>query len=223
MAKKWTQRELRQGGVVEPSAINDELRAQQSSMTTLDREQYESNRVEPTYLADYALHRVYANARYPTYGEQQLQAASGDVPSNSFLAVTPLLDPGSWFDLNPTSGALSFPDFKGGNLYIEWSGNAYVFPIFSDTQNLEFPKNPKYVMYRILVNNTLLTERRGTGFHEHFRVFGSGSFPAGPLEVRLQVKMTSVGPDDVLENTSNEELPQVHVYSNKYFAIGRWR
>jgi hypothetical protein len=61
MAKKWTQRELRQGGVVEPSAINDELRAQQSSMTTLDREQYDSNWVEPPYLADY---RPTANSNY---------------------------------------------------------------------------------------------------------------------------------------------------------------
>ena len=127
MAKKWTQRELRQGGVVEPSAINDELRAQQSSMTTLDREQYDTNWVEPPYLADYALHRVYANPRYPTYGEQGLQAASGDVPVNSFLAVTPLLDPGSWFDLNQSTGAISFPDFRA----VACSSSGAATPTFS--------------------------------------------------------------------------------------------
>jgi hypothetical protein len=112
---------------------------------------------------------------------------------------------------------------QGGNLFVEWSGNAFVLPNFSDTQNLEFPKNPKYVNYRILVNNTLLTERRGTGYHEHFRVFGAGNFPAGPLELQLQFKVTSVGPDDVIVNTGGEELPQAHVYSNKYFVNGRFR
>jgi hypothetical protein len=221
--KKWTQREVRQGGVVEPSAINDELRAQQSSMTTLDREQYDNNWVEPPYLADYALHRTYVDPRYPTYGEQQTQSTSANTPVNAFMCVTAQIDPGSWVNLFPSSGIITLSGFKGGNLFVEWSGNAFVLPNFSDTQNLEFPKNPKYVNYRILVNNTLLTERRGTGYHEHFRIFGAGNFPAGPVELQLQFKVTSVGPDDCIVNTGGEELPQVHVYSNKYFVNGRFR
>jgi hypothetical protein len=223
--KKWTQRELRQGGVVEPSAINDELRAQQSSMTTLDREQYDKDWVEPTYVADYALHRVWVDPRYPSgdYGEQDTQASDGEVPVNSFLGITAELDPGGWFDLASAAGTITLPGFKGGNLLVEWSGNCYVLPNFSDTQNQEFPQNPKYVNFRILVNNTLLTERRGTGYHEHFRVFGSRNFPPGDLEVRLQAKVTSVGPDDVIETTTPRDIPMVHIYSNKYFIIGRFR
>jgi hypothetical protein len=83
--------------------------------------------------------------------------------------------------------------------------------------------NPKYLNLRILVNNTLLAERRGPALHEHFRIFGSMNFPPGDLSVRLQAKMTSVGPDDPLENTTPKDIPQVHLYSNKYLAIGRFR
>jgi len=221
--KKWTQRELRSGGVVEPSAVNDELRAQQSSMTTLDREQWDEDWVDETHLADHALHRVWANCRYSTYGEQQTQSAAADTPGNAFLSITPKLDPGAWFNMNPADGVISLTGFKGGSLLIEWSGNSYVFPPFSDTTNLEYPQNPKYLNLRILVNNTLLVERRGTAYHEHFRVFGVGNFPPGTVEVQLQGKITGVGPDDPIETAAGEEIPQVHIYSNKYCVIGRFR
>ena len=39
MTKKWTEREALTGGTVEPDSLTDEFRAQQSSITTLDREQ----------------------------------------------------------------------------------------------------------------------------------------------------------------------------------------
>lgn len=224
MAKKWTQRELRTGGVVEPSAINEELRAQQSSITTLDREQYDKDFVDDTLMADNAILKVEVAPIYPsgTYGEQKLQSATGDVPPHSFTGITPKLDPGSWFDIDPTT-AISMTGFKGGNLYVEWSGNAYVFPTFSDTENLEFPMNPKYLSFRILVNSTLLVERRGVALHEHFRCFGAANFPPGLLVIRLQAKMTGVGPDDCIVNTTPKDIPQVHIYSNKYLAIGRFR
>jgi len=224
--KKWTQRELRTGGVVEPSAINDELRAQQSSMTTLDREQFDKDWVEDTDLKDNAILTATVDGIYPSasYGEQSLQSGTGDVPVNSFTGITAKLDPGSWFDLSSTA-AITLEGFRGGNLFVEWSGNAYVFPTFSDTVNLEFPMNPKYLNLRILVNNTLLAERRGPALHEHFRIFGSMNFPPGDLSVRLQAKMTSVGPDDPLETNGGAsfDIPQVHLYSNKYLAIGRFR
>ena len=222
--KKWTQRELRAGGVAEPSAINDELRAQQSSITTLDREQLETDWVDEGYLADYALHRVYADPRYPSgsYGEQTIQSDPTVTPSNGFLSITPKLDPGSWFDVDETSGAITLTGFKGGNLYVEWSGNALVFPVFADTTNLEFPKLPKYLSLRILVNGTQLAERRGAAYHEHFRIFGAANYPAGDLELRLQGKITGVGPDEPLV-TNGDDIPQAHIYSNRYFAIGRFR
>ena len=224
MSKKWTQREVRTGGVVEPSAINDELRAQQSSMTTLDREQFDRDWVDDATLKDEAILKAIMSPKYPaaTYGEQRLQSVTGDVPTNAFTGITPELDPGSWFDLDQAT-TVNMSGFKGGNLFVEWSGNAYVFPTFSDTANLEFPQNPKYLMFRILVNSTLLTERRGVALHEHFRVFGARNFPAGPLEIRLQAKMTSVGPDDPLTTSAPKDIPQVHIYSNKYLVIGRFR
>jgi hypothetical protein len=51
------------------------------------------------------------------------------------------------------------------------------------------------------------------------------NFPPGDLSVRLQAKMTSVGPDDPLETNGGVsfDIPQVHLYSNKYLAIGRFR
>lgn len=225
--KKWTQRELRAGGVVDPSAVNDELRAQQSSMTTLDREQLSADWINETHLADYAIIRGYFDARYPStnYGEQTIQSDAAVTPSNGFLSIIPRLDPGSWFDINETSGAITLSGFKGGNLFAEWSGNALVFPPFAATQKIEFPQNPKYLGLRILVNNSLLVERRGPAYHEHFRIFGAGNFPAGDLELRLQAKVTSVGPDDplVILPGGTQQVPQAHLYSNKYCVLGRFR
>jgi hypothetical protein len=221
--KKWTKRQARSGGTASPAAINDEFRAQQSSITTLDREQFEADWVDENRLTQYAIHRVYHSPRYPTGdGEQQLQ--SGNVPDNAFESVTPPLDVGGWFDVDYGGGEISLAGFKGGNLFVEWSGNAYVFGAFADTVNLEFPKLPRYLGLRILVNSTVLVENRGPAYHEAFRIFGTGNFPPGDLTLRLQLKITSVGPDDPLTaNGVPEDIPQAHTYSNKYLAIGRFR
>ena len=56
--KKWTQRDATTGGSVSPGAVNDELRAQQSSITTLDRDQLPPAYVTTNRLKDYALLRV---------------------------------------------------------------------------------------------------------------------------------------------------------------------
>jgi hypothetical protein len=92
--KKWTQREVRTGGVVEPSAINDELRAQQSSMTTLDREQFDKDWVEDSDLKDNAILTATVAPIYPaaSYGEQSLQTGTGDVPVHSFTGITAKID-----------------------------------------------------------------------------------------------------------------------------------
>jgi len=226
MSKKWTKRQARTGGTVEPASVNDELRSQQSSITTLDREQFDRNWTEETYLTQYAIHRVYHSPRYPaSNGEQQLQSAEADTPPNAFMSVTPPLDVGGWFDID-YGGSTEIPltGFKGGNLFVEWSGNAYVFGAFSDTTNMEFPKLPRHLGLRILVNSTVVCEHRGPAYHESFRIFGTGNFPPGDLSMRLQLKVTSVGPDDPLTaNGVPDDIPQAHAYSNKYLAIGRFR
>ena len=50
MTKKWTEREALSGGTVEPDSLTDEFRAQQSSITTLDREQLPDAFVDTTRL-----------------------------------------------------------------------------------------------------------------------------------------------------------------------------
>ena len=68
--KHWAQRQATSGGTLEPSAVNDELRAQQSSITTLDRDQLPDNYADEARVKDYALLRSYVDAQYPTGGEQ---------------------------------------------------------------------------------------------------------------------------------------------------------
>jgi len=224
MAKKWTKREARTGGTVSPSAINDELTAQRSSVTTLDREQFAPNFVNEARTTLNAIHRVYHSSRYNTDGEQSLRSSTATTPSNAFQAVTPPLDVGGWFDVDYGAGNISLPGFKGGNLFIEWSGNAYVFGAFASTVNMPMPRLPRYLGLRILVNSVLLVQHRGPAYHESFRIFGAAQFPPGDLTLRLQLKVTSVGPDDPLKADGvPEDVPQAHAYSNKYLAIGRFR
>ena len=57
--KKWTKRDATLEAAVSPAAVNDELRASQSSITTLDRDQLPAEFVDQARLETYALHRVY--------------------------------------------------------------------------------------------------------------------------------------------------------------------
>ena len=222
--KKWTTREVRDGASVSPDSINLELHAQQSAITTLDREQLSTDFVDETRLQDYALHRVWHSPRFPTgYGEQQLQAADADTAGRAWLSVNAFNDPGAFYSADYGQPAITLDGFKGGNLFVEWSGNAYVFPPFADTSNLEYPKNPKYISFRIVINGLVVAERRGVSTHEHFRIFASQNFPPGSLSMELQLRVTGVGPDDPLEEASGDDIPLAHVYSLKYLVIGRFR
>jgi hypothetical protein len=96
--KKWTTREVRDGASVSPDSVNVELHAQQSAITTLDREQLATNFVDEDRLQNYALHRVWHSPRFPTGdGEQQLQAADADTAGRAWLAVNAYNSPGAWF------------------------------------------------------------------------------------------------------------------------------
>jgi hypothetical protein len=59
--KQWTQREATQGATASPDSINDELRAQQSSITTLDRDQLPADYVDDSRLVAGALLRSYSS------------------------------------------------------------------------------------------------------------------------------------------------------------------
>lgn len=222
--KKWTTREVRDGASVSPDSVNVELHAQQSAITTLDREQLATNFVDEARLQNYALHRVWHSPRFPTGdGEQQLQAADADTAGRAWLAVNAYNSPGAWFSADYGNPPISLDGFKGGNLFVEWSGNAYVFPPFADTGDLPYPKNPKYLSFRIVINGLVVAERRGVSTHEHFRIFGAQNFPPGPLTMELQLQVTGVGPNDPLEDVNNDDPPLGHAYGLKYLVVGRFR
>jgi len=52
-----------------------------------------------------------------------------------------------------------------------------------------------------------------------------GRFPQGDLVVQLQIHITDADPNDVIyvSGIGNTNVPQVHVYSNRYLFIGRYR
>ena len=222
MTKKWTEREALTGGTVEPDSLTDEFRAQQSSITTLDREQLPDAFVDTTRLTPYALHRVYYATRYPASTGQPDTLGTSNVTSRMWVdCVTPATDPGSWQDVVNTP--LTFADFAGGHLYLEWSGIGYVFPPFAVTEDTVYPHNPKYLNFRILVNGSVLTEARGCAYHESFRLFGGRPFSAGDLTVQYQFRATTVGPNDPLVTATGEDVMQAHLYAMSYLAAGRFR
>lgn len=218
MSKKWTQRQARTGGTVQPDAINEELRAQQSSITTLDREQLPDDFADASRLTPYALQRVY-NA--PSLGA--LSVGNGtNVAANMWLdSVTTANATGAWRD---AAAPITLSSFAGGHLFIEWSGNGLVYQEFAlTTGTQQYPFNPKYLNLRIMVNNSIITEARGPSTHESFRVFGGQIFPAGDLSLRLQFKTVQVSADDPVTTQAGFDVMQAHIYGMKYLAVGRFR
>ena len=174
--KKWTKRDATSKTTTSPAAVNNELRASQSSITTLDRDQLPA-----------------------TYSGGWLPGVSGTT--------------------------ITLTGFKGGHLFLEWSGNAYVFGAMADGASQTHPGTPRHMRLRILVSGVVIAERRGPAYHESFRIFGTGVFPSGDLSVQLQWRLVEPGSDDPIEtnNVGNNNVVQGHLYSQKYFAIGRFR
>ena len=100
--KHWAQRQATSGGTLEPSAVNDELRAQQSSITTLDRDQLPDNCADEARVKDYALLRSYVDAQYPTGGEQ-------DTAVYTFACKDILSLTGQMYANRPLQGAAAMP------------------------------------------------------------------------------------------------------------------
>ena len=219
--KHWTQREATTGGTISPGAVNDELRAQQSSITTLDRDQLPGNYVSSDRLKDYALTRVYSAEETHTGGEQTTAVYTGTVPTNSWQAVTFGVYAGGWQNID--DDAITLAGFKGGHLQIEWAGNAYIMGGFADGLNVPFPKSPRYVNLRITANGLTIAEKRGPCYHEAFRVIGSTLVPQGDVSIRFQWRIVGPSEDDGLTTSDSKRVPQAHLYSMRYLAIGRWR
>ena len=219
--KKWTIREADQSAAVSPGAVNDELRAQQSSMTTLDRSQLPADFVDAARLEQYALHRCWVAERWGSTGEQTACIDTDILATRSWRAATYQKFAGGWLD--GVTSALELTGFKGGNLFIEWSGNAYVFGAIADGAVATFPYAPRYMRLRIIVAGVIVAERRGPAYHEHWRIFGSAVFPPGDHTVQLQWRLIASAPDDTLELSTGENIVQGHIYSQKYLAIGRFR
>lgn len=222
--KKWTQHQPREGNAVTPDAINDEFRAHQSSFATLDRSQLPPLSVDASLLAQYALHQVWCYPRYPLttdYQGEQDALLDTSIPLTNLWASISYQDmPGGWLDVGDP---IALTGFKGGNLFVEWSGNGWCFPLFTSTNHNDRPGNPKRLRLRITVAGVTLAERLGPGYHEHWRIFGSSQLPAGDHELRLQFQPTPPGPDDAIEDNAGNRLAQAHLYSSKVLAIARYR
>jgi len=220
MSKKWTQREPMQGASVTPELLNDEVRAQQSSITTIDRAQMPATFVDDTRLKDNAIVQVWQNKQVGTNGEQTTYT-DDNVQDAAWISTTLQVIPGGWADV--TSSPLVLSGFKGGNLFFEWSCNAYVNNIFALGLNDNEPGSPNYMRLRIVVNGVVLCERRGAGYHQTSRLTIAADFPPGDLTVQLQWRLTAASEDCATTVDSGEHMPYGHLWNNRYFAIGRYR
>lgn len=215
LSKRWTGSEARTGRSVSPKLVNDELRAQQSSATTLDRTQVPGAWVDESYVAANAMVQVW----HSTSNIEQTNEVDSSVNQNCFLSSTIQTAGGGWRTLE--SAQLS--GFKGGSLFVEWSANCYVNNIFCYGSNDGKPGTPNYLSMRILVNGVPLAARRGAGYHQTCRIFGSQLFPPGDLTVDLQWRDTAQSQDAADQTTAGDHVPYSHVYNSRWLAIARLR
>jgi len=222
MSKKWTQRDATTGATASPGAVNDELRAQQSSITTLDREQLPREYADASRVKDYALQRVYHAAAYPSGGEQTTAVFTGAVAPQSWNAAAFRVYPGGWVNAGSGNG-ITLTGWKGGMLHFEWVGNAYIMGGMAEGNGGFYPYNPRYLNLRITANGVTIAERRGPAYHEAFRVLGSQLLPQGDIQIRLQWRINGASQDDCLLTSAGNVVPQAHLWGMRYLAVGRWR
>lgn len=221
--KKWTQRQAATGGALEPGLVNDELSAQQSSMTTLDRAQLPASWVDETRLKDGAIHQVWQSRAYPAGGEQQGEV-DAIVPPMGWMSSTLQVQSGGW--TNIASAPLTLTGFKGGNLFVEWSCNVWAYNAFVHGINDSSPYSPNYVSLRCVVNGTPIAERRGGAYHQTSRLIGNVQLPAGDVTVSFQYKLTQSSQDWAMEldsSVGSYHTPYGHLWNSRYFIIGRAR
>jgi hypothetical protein len=218
--KQWTKREVRTGGTVSPDSVQAEMTSSQGSIATLDRSQLPAACIDTARLADYATHRIYEAIPFGSTTGEQEAVNDEDAPLNNFSGFTYQEHNSGWTTVAETT----LSDFKGGHLFAEWSGNAYVWPANSQPNVTVRKFSPRYVRLRLVVAGRTLVESLGPSSHEFFRVFGTGIFEQGDLKVLAQVKLTDQSYDDMIEErTTNNPICQAHVYSMRFLAVGRWR
>ena len=219
--KRWTQRQASTGLALSPGQINDELGAQQSSVTTLDRAQLPASWVNETRLKGGALHKVWADAQFPLGGEQETEV-DANVPVNGWMAATLQIQSGGWTSVQ--TAPITLTGFRGGNLFVEWSCNVWVFNAFVHGVNDGAPYSPNYVRLRCVINGVVVGERRGGGYHQTSRLVANAQLPAGDLSVEFQYKLTSASEDWASTiDPGTEHIPYGHLYANRYLIIGRFR
>tara|TARA_R100000654_G_scaffold63755_1_gene91070 strand:- start:66 stop:728 length:663 start_codon:yes stop_codon:yes gene_type:complete len=219
--KKWTQAEARAGRSVSPESINAEVRAQQASLTALDRAQMPGGQwLNDTYLADYALIQVWENSLANTTGEQTNER-DASVGPQCWVSSTIQTATGGWRTL--TTETLT--GFKGGSLFVEWSCNVYANNVFAYGINEGKPGSPNYINMRILVNGVNIGERRGGGYHQQSRIIGTQRLPPGDLTLSLQWRDTPTSQDAATVESygGSTRIPYAHLWNNRWIAIGRYR
>ena len=229
--KYWTKHQARANQTAESDQLNAELRASQSAITALDRTQTPNRAYDRTEVTQYALRQVWTTVDAggnpmwgsgTTQGEQtNARSLTADTYSYQFLAVTYQLYNGGW----RTAYTQTLNGFAGGHLHIEWGGQACVNLAFTQTYNNVYPANPKYMQFRIRIAGVTMVERKGVARSmDTFRVFGSGMYPQGDLQVEYQWKLTAAGQDDAIVSTpTGNHLMQGHIWGNKVMAIARYR
>lgn len=228
--KYWTEHQARSSQLADSNQLNAELRVSQSAITTLDRTQTPSGEYDASNIADNTLRQVWpTNYDNPlwgsgnTAGEQtNFRSDAADTIGYQFRALQYQNYNGGW----ATAHTLTLTGFRGGHLFIEWSGIAAVFLAFSQTANNDHPPNPKYLGLRIRVGGITMVENIGAARSmSNFRTFGTGLYPAGDLPVDFDFRFTQAGQDDaiVAQGTPVKPLMQAHLFGCKALAIARYR
>jgi hypothetical protein len=221
--KRWTQHQASAGLAADPPLVNDELGAQQSSATTLDRTQLPAAWVEPTKLVAGAILQVWQDNRFPTIGQPE-QQRDAIVPPNGWMSSTLQVQAGGWTSIS--TNPLLLTGFKGGSLFLEWSCNVWVNNIFVRGINDGKPYSSNYMRLRALVNGVVIAERRGGWNHQTSRLIGTAQLPAGDLTVELQYQLTSPSEDwatIVDPSTGSYHVPYGHLWNSRYLIIARYR
>lgn len=220
--KTWTQAEPRDLHLLDGDGYNSEFQALASSAISLDRTQLPITCIDDDNLTSGAVHTIWCNTLTGSGNTdgQQLLADPTTIPS-AFQAVTYQNYSGGWQPLC----TLTLSGFKGGSLFVEWSGCGYVNGWCHQTLNVDYPGNPKHITTRIVVAGVTVAEKYGMEQGcRSTRLFGTMQFPPGDHVVTVQWSATGPGSDDpVLDEVTSDHIVVYHVWGSKIMAVGRWR
>jgi len=228
--KYWTEHQARTQQLAQAEQLSSELRTSQSAITALDRTQAPQSAYSAANISDNSARQVWAtNFDNPlwgtagTLGEQtNFRSAAADTIGYQFRALQYQGYAGGWH----AAHTMPLNGFRGGHLFIEWSGLAAVFLAFSQTANNDHPPNPRYLNLRIRVGGVTMVENIGCArTMGNFRTFGSGLYPSGDLVVSFEFRFTLAGQDDavVSQGVPVKNLMQAHLFGCKALAIARYR